>query len=147
MLNTTMHKTRFLFIIGILGVILGSTLMFTGTVYASSDLAPAESAKEAACRGLGEALGGSTNCSEDAGAEIDSTIASIVNILSIIVGFISVLMIIIGGLKYITSGGDSSGISSAKNTVIYAIVGLVIVALAQILVELTVAKVIKEPTP
>jgi hypothetical protein len=57
------------------------------------------------------------------------------------VGIIAVLMIIIGGFKYITSGGESSNISGAKNTIIYAIIGLVIVALAQIIVHFVVNKV------
>jgi TRAP-type C4-dicarboxylate transport system permease small subunit len=59
----------------------------------------------------------------------------IINIFSVIVGVIAVIMIIIGGLKYITSGGESSNVSGAKNTIIYAIVGLVIVALAQFIVR------------
>ena len=61
--------------------------------------------------------------------------ADIVNVLSVIVGIIAVIMIIVGGFRYITSGGDSGNVSSAKNTLIYAIVGLVIVALAQFIVH------------
>ena len=59
----------------------------------------------------------------------------IVNIFSVIVGIIAVIMIIFGGFKYITSGGDSGNVSGAKNTLIYAIVGLIIVALAQFIVH------------
>ena len=44
-------------------------------------------------------------------------------------------MIIYGGFRYVTSGGDSGHVSSAKNTIIYAIVGLVVVALAQFIVQ------------
>ena len=61
--------------------------------------------------------------------------AQVVNIFSIIVGIIAVIMIIYGGFKYITSGGDSGNVSGAKNTLIYAIVGLIIVALAQFIVR------------
>ncbi|MDL2341579.1 MAG: pilin [Patescibacteria group bacterium] len=61
--------------------------------------------------------------------------ANVVNIFSIIVGIIAVIMIIYGGFKYITSGGDSGNVSGAKNTLIYAIVGLIIVALAQFIVH------------
>ena len=60
---------------------------------------------------------------------------TIVNILSVVVGIIAVIMIIVGGFKYITSGGDSGNVSGAKNTLIYAIVGLIIVALAQFIVH------------
>jgi hypothetical protein len=44
-------------------------------------------------------------------------------------------MIIIGGFRYITSGGKQESVTSAKNTILYAIIGLVIVALAQIIVR------------
>lgn len=54
----------------------------------------------------------------------------IVNILLFIIGAISVIMLIIGGIKYTVSNGDSSQVTSAKNTILYAIVGLVIAFLA-----------------
>ena len=64
-----------------------------------------------------------------------------VNLLSIIVGVVAVIMIVFGGFKYITSGGDSNNVSSAKNTLIYDIVGLVIVALAQVIVRFVLSNV------
>ncbi len=71
----------------------------------------------------------------DANSSFGSLLKKIINIFSMIVGVIAVVMIIIGGLKYITSGGESSNVSGAKNTIIYAIVGLIIVALAQFIVH------------
>lgn len=71
----------------------------------------------------------------DTSGNFSALIKRIINIFSIIVGVIAVIMIVIGGLKYITSGGESSNVSSAKNTIIYAIVGLVVVALAQFIVR------------
>jgi hypothetical protein len=50
-------------------------------------------------------------------------------------------MIIFGGLRYITSGGNDSSVTGAKNTILYAIIGLIIVALAQVLVRFTLNKV------
>jgi hypothetical protein len=49
--------------------------------------------------------------------------------------------LIYGGFKYITSGGDESGAKSARNTIIYAVVGLVIVALAQFIVKFVINNV------
>lgn len=49
-----------------------------------------------------------------------------VNLLLWIVGIVSVIFIIWGGFRYITSAGDSSKVTAAKNTVLYAVVGLVI---------------------
>jgi len=59
----------------------------------------------------------------------------IVNIFSIIVGIVAIIMLIYGGFRYITSGGASERVSNAKNTIIYAVIGLVIVALAQVIVH------------
>ncbi len=55
---------------------------------------------------------------------------TIVNILLFIIGAISVIMLIIGGIRYTISGGDSGQVTSAKNTILYAIIGLVIAFLA-----------------
>jgi hypothetical protein len=72
--------------------------------------------------------------------DVPGVMTLIINIFSIIVGFVAVVMIIIGGVKYITSGGDSSNISGAKNTIVYAIIGLIVVALAQVLVHFVLNK-------
>ncbi len=60
----------------------------------------------------------------------DSVFKKIVNILLFLIGAISVIMLIIGGIKYTISGGDSGQVTSAKNTILYAIVGLVVAFLA-----------------
>ncbi len=72
--------------------------------------------------------------------KINGIIKLIINLFSLVVGVVSVIMIIIGGLKYITSGGDSGNVTSAKNTILYAIIGLVIVALAQFIVRFVLSK-------
>jgi hypothetical protein len=59
----------------------------------------------------------------------------------VIVGVAAVIMIIIGGFRYITSSGDSASVNSAKNTILYAIIGLVIVALAQVIVRFVLNQV------
>ena len=85
------------------------------------------------------AKGTGTECVSDtsnaSGKGLYSIAAKVVNLFSIIVGVVAVIMIIFGGFKYITSGGDSGNVSGAKNTLIYAIVGLIIVALAQFIVH------------
>ena len=72
---------------------------------------------------------------------LDKLIESIINIFSIIVGIVAVIMIIIGGFKFITSAGDSGRITSARQTIIYALIGLVIVALAQIIVRFILTRI------
>lgn len=61
--------------------------------------------------------------------------STITEILLFILGAISVIMIIIGGLRYVISGGDSSAITAAKNTILYAIIGLVIAVLAYAVID------------
>jgi hypothetical protein len=57
-------------------------------------------------------------------------VTTITNMMLFIVGALSVFMIIIGGLRYVTSGGNATSVTSAKNTILYAIVGLVVAFLA-----------------
>jgi uncharacterized membrane protein YidH (DUF202 family) len=79
----------------------------------------------------------STNADETS-SRLTDYIRLAINIFSVIVGIIAVIMLIIGGLKYITSGGDSGNVTGAKNTILYAIIGLVIVALAQVIVQFVI---------
>lgn len=57
-------------------------------------------------------------------------VSQIINILLFAIGIISVIMIIIGGLRYVISGGNSTAVTAAKNTILYAIVGLVVAIFA-----------------
>jgi predicted membrane channel-forming protein YqfA (hemolysin III family) len=71
----------------------------------------------------------------DNNTNVTDLIKKIINILSVIIGAIAVIMIIIGGFRYVTSGGKQESVTAAKNTILYALVGLVIVALAQVIVH------------
>jgi len=105
-------------------------LVFAGSAALVPATAGAQSVgKDAAC----EAIGG---CNQQASeGAINTTIENIINIFSIVVGIVAVVMIILGGFKFITSGGDANNVKSAKNTILYAVIGLVVVALAQIIVR------------
>ncbi|MEO5690743.1 MAG: hypothetical protein ABIQ64_00985 [Candidatus Saccharimonadales bacterium] len=54
----------------------------------------------------------------------------VTTILLFLIGAISVIMLIIGGIRYVVSGGDQAAVTSAKNTILYAIVGIVVAFLA-----------------
>lgn len=60
---------------------------------------------------------------------------TISNVMLFIVGAVSVIMVIIGGLRYVISGGNSSNITAAKNTILYAIVGLIIAIMAYAIIN------------
>ena len=82
------------------------------------------------------------NCTTDtsAGTTLGHILSEVINIMSILVGVICVIMIIVGGLKYVTSGGESNNVSGAKNTIMYALIGLVVVAMAQIIVHFVLSR-------
>lgn len=102
----------------------------------------ASNAKSAACDGINSTFG-SSSCStdgKDATKTANSLITTIVNILTALVGIIAVIMIIVGGFKFITSGGESNSVAGARKTIIYALVGLIIVVLAQVIVRFVLGK-------
>ena len=80
---------------------------------------------------------GSVDCdsSHVDNSSITNLAKRIITTFSIVVGAASVIMIIYGGFRYIISGGESGRVGAAKNSLIYAIVGLVIVALAQLIIH------------
>lgn len=125
------------FVLAIVALIGVATLLSPSTTYAN--------AKDAAC----EAIGGSggEECSVldknqgGKGTSLDLTVQNIINLLSAIVAVAAVIMIIIGGFKFVTSGGDANSTKSARNTIIYAVVGLVIVAIAQMIVWFVLTEV------
>lgn len=117
-----------------------ASILAPGLVPALAGTASA-SIKESLCTGVSYGTGDATGntCGTagqgDGTAQISTIAGKIVNIFSIIVGVIAVIMIIYGGFRYITSGGDSGKVGNAKNSLIYAIIGLIIVALAQVIVH------------
>jgi len=60
---------------------------------------------------------------------------TITNVLLYVLGAISVIMIIIGGLRYVVSGGNSANVTAAKNTILYAIVGVIIAILSYAIIN------------
>ncbi len=66
---------------------------------------------------------------------IAGSISKIIATLAKFIGGLSVLMIVIGGIMYISSGGDSGKVDMAKNTIIYSVIGLIVALLAWIIVK------------
>lgn len=63
---------------------------------------------------------------------------TITNVLLFLIGAISVIMLIVGGIRYVVSGGDSTAVQNAKNTILYAIVGVVVAILAYAVVNFVI---------
>jgi hypothetical protein len=73
-------------------------------------------------------------------ASLGASVKTIVNILLYILGAIAVVMIVVGGIRYTTSGGDSSAITGAKNTILYSVIGLVVAILAYSIVNFVLSQ-------
>lgn len=66
---------------------------------------------------------------------IGPLIKEVVKVLLFVLGAIAVIMIVVGGIRYAVSGGDSGAVTSAKNTILYAVIGLVVALLAYAIVN------------
>lgn len=121
---------RLIATLGVLGIICAPAAAITVPVIA------AESGPQAAvCDGIGMAGG---NCDDSkADSSITNLITNIINIFSWVVGIVAVLMIIFAGFTYVTSAGGD-GVKTAKNILIYAVIGLVVVAFAQVIVHFAI---------
>ena len=93
-------------------------------------------ASAAVCNTSNLSIASGANCAQgnDQPADLfggdNSIFRRVTNILLFLVGAISVIMLIIGGIRYVISGGDQNQVTSAKNTILYAIVGIIVAFLA-----------------
>jgi hypothetical protein len=85
---------------------------------------------------------GSTSevCKETNPDSVNSPIRTVISVLLFAVGVVSVIMIIVGGLRYVISNGDAGRIKSAKDTILYSVVGLVVALLAFAIVNFVVER-------
>ena len=106
-------------------LIIGLTALFV--VPEVSALTLQEGAEAARCDGCPGNLFGNTG-----------VFKQVTNTILYIVGIVAVIMLIIGGIKYVVSGGDSKKVTDAKNTILYAIIGLVIAFLSYAIVRFVI---------
>lgn len=66
------------------------------------------------------------------------TLRGITTIVATIAGAGAILLILVGSIQYITSGGDSNKINNAKNTIVYALIGVLVIALAATIIEFVI---------
>ena len=99
-----------------------------------------DGSKNAVCSGA--VLKEGATCDEVSGGKKDPAelVTLALNIFTTIIGIIAVVMILIGGVKYVTSQGEAAQTNSAKNTILYALIGIVIALLAQVIVRFVLAK-------
>ena len=132
------HRFWRIAVILVAGLILagGSQLALSSPAFAAQEDSNNNSIVQGICSGVNLSFDEQENCdSEEADEKVSSTLATILNLFSIIAGIATVIMVIYAGFRYIVSGGDEKGVKSAKNTMLYAIVGIVLVLLAQVIVQ------------
>ncbi len=135
---------RNIFLKLVLAAALFTSLVSTGgLVYAidCSTTAPSTTPEAIQC-GTDNAAGAPANATP---SSLDNTIHNVVNLLSVAVGIAAVIMLILGGFRYITSSGNQEAVKAAKNTIMYALIGLVIAALAQVIVQFVLNKATDQP--
>ena len=92
-----------------------------------------------ACEAV-KAINPGGSCEKNPNKRLSNIVKVVLSLLSFIAGIIAVIMLIVGGLKYVTSQGDGNAAASARNTILYAIIGLVIVVFAQIIVRFVLSE-------
>lgn len=92
----------------------------------------AQNPAQRACDGVGGTWdpGEGTCSSGGQDSDIGSIFKTIANVLLLIIGSVAVIMLIIGGIRYVVSAGDSNALQGAKNTILYAIIGIVVAFMA-----------------
>lgn len=97
-----------------------------------SDSVMAQSATDKMQEGVNQ-VGGNQNQTS-----LQDNIRNVTNILMFLLGAIAVIMIIIGGIRYATSNGDANSTKAAKDTILYAVVGLVVAIMAYAIVNFVI---------
>jgi ABC-type Fe3+ transport system permease subunit len=107
------------------------------TLIPATAIVHAQASKADVCQGIG-VISGTANC--DDGSSVSNVITSAIGVLAWIVGIVSVVVIIIAGLTLTTSSGDSGAIAKARNTILYAAIGLFLAISAGAIVSYVVGR-------
>ena len=130
-----MTKKLFRLLPLIIASILGISIFANTPVFAASNICNNSSVSDEVKAAAG--CGGTTGT-------LDSALTSILNAIILIMGIVAVIFIIIGGVNYITSSGDSNKVKKAKDTILYSVIGLVICALAFVIVNFVIGSILKQ---
>ena len=119
-------------------LLIASVILPVTTPSGQHSIVSAADSKEQLCKGTGGTYSGGT-CTSGDSRNIGTIMQSIINILLFLVGAVSVIMIVLGGFRYVASAGDQNAVTGAKNTILYAVIGLVIAFLGRAAVSFIVS--------
>lgn len=93
--------------------------------------------------GSSSGSGSSSICGAAQQDDFKALMRNVIGIIFLLLGIIAVIMIIVGGIRYVTSNGDASQIKAAKDTILYAVIGLIVALLAYAIVNFIIASFTK----
>lgn len=99
----------------------------------SDGICNGQSASSAACN--------SSNSDPVSGKDKSGVLIQAANLISYITGMASVIAILIGGFEYVISAGDSAKVNTAKNVILYAVIGLIVVIMAQVIIRFVIGNI------
>lgn len=122
---------------------LQSLLLVPAVVLGLGLAVPAVAGAAGCTGGVSGGLQGGASCAQGTGQSTNlfgptGIFKTITNVLLYIIGAIAVIMLIIGGVRYVTSNGESANVTSAKNTILYAVVGIIVAILAYAVVNFVI---------
>ena len=128
-MNSALKKLLYAF--GLVGLIcLGSV----GSVLAGNQLCPANAPPEIknseVCKNQGDPIAGP-----------GGLITDVTNVVSVVAGIVAVVMIMYGGYKFVTSAGDSGKVQEAKKTIMWSVIGLIVIVLARSIIVFVLNRV------
>lgn len=71
---------------------------------------------------------------------LTDNIKNIINVMLLIIGIVAVIMLIVGGFRYVLSNGNEKAVSGAKDTILYAVIGIVVALLSFAIVNFVLAR-------
>ncbi len=98
--------------------------------------------QEALQCGTNGASGGQNPTPKEATNKFNNILSDLLNILTVLVGVVAVIMIIMSGFRFTTSGGNPDKIKSARSALMYAVIGIIVAALAQLIVKFVLNRAI-----
>ena len=123
-----------------------SALIFTATpAFACTETNQAACAQSICnCQCVSAEIKKASGCPGADTYDLGESIQKIINAIIVILGIVAVIVIIVGGVQYMTSNGDAGKVQKAKNTILYAAIGLIICVLAAAIVNFVIFNLLKD---
>ena len=94
----------------------------------------------AACGDPSGGLNSGVECGPASPLSVPQAVGQVTNLLLYIVGIAAVIMLVVGGLRYVLSAGDTKNTQAAKDTILYAVIGIVVALLGYAIVNFVLAQ-------